>query len=283
MGSLTIQTTIEQFDVELEKCKKEMKHFAKKEEYAQAIDAAEKGKNAATRLFKLGLAEYDEDIKSLSSKIAEFKKGPKTSKVVTSYYQKENIIQAQKELEQQKKSIMKSTDIGAKNEWCIRQLILSNQLFKFGQTSASANIKKSHIILDKTKVDLKKASEEVKSDWNQRCASLKLNKDKFLEMGSQFEQNNQQVESLIAYQHAFDIYAQLGDTEKAVSLATKIENITLKIPEIHDKLQKIQVEANIAKEKGQMDAYELLHQKQIAIRKSLYLKIPKIEIKDNLL
>ena len=252
-GNLVISTTVDKYRTSIKNSQKQGRKFEKDKDFNNAITEYGKLLASAHSLFKLGFLDVEVLIKDYTKKVAEIKKQTNQAPSAEDFLTKDHLLRQQKKILSKWRKSQKSQDMVVRNELTTKLLLISNFLFKFGQVSESANIKKYHNDLDEIKKAVEESNEVYMQETATRMSELKLKKQQFLEYAKEAEQKENYIEALVIYQQALNTYCQVGDAENAIRLSLKIEVLFRKIPNLENIINDYKAEAANLRASGDVD------------------------------
>jgi len=252
-GNLVITTTVDKYRTSIKKSQKLGKKYEKNNDFNNAITEYGKLLVSAHSLFKLGFLDVEVLIKDYTRKVAEIKKQTNQAPSAEDFLTKDHLLTQRKKLVSKWKKSHKSQDMVVRNELTTKLLLISNFLFKFGQVSESANIKKYHNDLDEIHKAIGESNEIYMQETATRISELKLRKEQFLEHAKGAEQKKDYVEALVFYQQTLNAYCQVGDAENAIRLSLKIEELFRKIPNLESIINDYKAESANLRASGDLD------------------------------
>ena len=211
---------------------------------------------AAHQLFKFGFVDQEDQIKHLTSVIAELQK-KETPTGPRDYIRQENLEKLQKTLLPQWKRAQKPPkgeefpDFIVLNHLSTRLYILANNIFKFGVASESENLKKYRLFLEEIAQRVKDAPDTEYAKFQNQLNRKTVLKRELLTTAKEHEDREDFFNALITYQKVLVIYYDMGDHENAISLSTKISDTVKKLPTLLDQMQDLRNIISELRKKGE--------------------------------
>lgn len=230
-----LDTQMDRFDNKIKIGNKKVKKLIKSAEFEDAEEIAQEAYNAASSMFKLGFTDYQEDVKKFKNYLSEIeRKKSDDGQAAGSKESKKSLLKQQRSLQKKANKLERKDELADALEIYSQLNIIADKLFKFGVVSASDDIKKYRVKINKLKKEIEESDDD-SIDKDQ----LMEQRGKLLNIALQAEQDEDWLKALVAYQQVLNTYYSLGDTENASKLSSKISNIAAKIPNLPDVLEGI--------------------------------------------
>lgn len=260
--STVLGTTEEKLRYTIKTSKKEGKRYKKAKEYEHAMNAYQNALDAAHHLFQLGFEDVEDEIKELTHQVMENKQECKEDMSNSDCITADRLIQTRKELLHTYTKKSKQLEYGQKVEILSKISVISNLLFKFGNSSEIKTIKQYQKKMDGLKKDLKKESPEYQETYTAKMNELQELASNLERLRKEEELNANWLEAIFLYQKRLNIAYLLGNVDRAVYLVGQIRVKLSKIPYIYTLIDEYKQKIIFAKEQGNQ-ADEMQYQEKL--------------------